>query len=422
MVQLLRRAGAVVLAVGLLLLPAAHAFTLRSGRASLSALANASQPTAAEIKDKWAKMDDFMEIMFTIACKWKHGKDVHGMAAEQAKGGSMDANQVRAFKSDLQKKNVDQLSQACGMVVAKGEGPCRQSCADRWGEARTQRASCDEKCRAAYANFEKSCVSKAKNLEIVYATKVKMADARLRCHEGNCADFPTVWAMADATAMQAEVDSRCASRCTEDQIQVRCGRIFQLKVDFLRANITAACHDASTVMSCFKQKEAATSTAYDSCRSTNNNTCVTQYTDCQTQGHTSETFQQAEEFCVQRKKMCLEQVTAQCLAEHRAALQKDKEDCEKDAAAGLQLCEEQTLAATQAQEMTQCKAAMGPVCSQDCHNKCNTTAMNTCLADLSSSYDPAEDFCRDFWRLLHDSTQTDPMTGDPIVLLSQRKP
>ena len=32
--------------------------------------------TPASIHEKYDKMDEFLKVMFTMACKWKHGKDV----------------------------------------------------------------------------------------------------------------------------------------------------------------------------------------------------------------------------------------------------------------------------------------------------------------------------------------------------------
>merc|ERR1719282_2087499 len=50
-------------------------------------------PSDAEIKKKWDNMDEFLRIMFTMACKWKHGKDVQGLKAHLMKEGDLSAQE-----------------------------------------------------------------------------------------------------------------------------------------------------------------------------------------------------------------------------------------------------------------------------------------------------------------------------------------
>merc|ERR1719414_2787052 len=97
---------------------------------------------------------------------------------------------------------------ACGNIVAKGQGKCRESCADRWGEALKDRDRCDDKCISAYESFEKECVGKADNLETVYELRLKAASARKKCHESYCDEFPTVWLKA-ASARKKCHESYC---------------------------------------------------------------------------------------------------------------------------------------------------------------------------------------------------------------------
>merc|ERR1740123_2737995 len=84
--------------------------------------------------------------MFNLACQWKHGRDVHGRAQEYAQGGDVTKQQIDAFKKELRSKQVQQLTNACGAIVANNKGKCRQSCSARWGEAMAQRSSCVGKC------------------------------------------------------------------------------------------------------------------------------------------------------------------------------------------------------------------------------------------------------------------------------------
>lgn len=37
--------------------------------------------TSAEITENWDKMDQFLNTMFAMACKWRHDKDVYGAAS-----------------------------------------------------------------------------------------------------------------------------------------------------------------------------------------------------------------------------------------------------------------------------------------------------------------------------------------------------
>jgi len=62
--------------------PASVPISLRANVSIVSSGAESNE-TAAEIKAKWDKMDEFLKIMFQIACKWKHKNDVQGEAKEQ---------------------------------------------------------------------------------------------------------------------------------------------------------------------------------------------------------------------------------------------------------------------------------------------------------------------------------------------------
>lgn len=59
--------------------------------------------------------------MFVMACRWKHGKDVNGLAAEKLRDGDIKPDQVLDFKKKIQAKNLIGLKESCGKIVAKGK-------------------------------------------------------------------------------------------------------------------------------------------------------------------------------------------------------------------------------------------------------------------------------------------------------------
>lgn len=397
-------------AAALLLLFPDNAAALRQGRAI--------EDPIRQIQEKWNKMDDFVEIMFTIACKWKHGKDVNGLAAEKLKNGDISGKEVTEFKKQTQAANVQHLRAACGNIVAGGEGKCRQSCADRWGVAKSKRAECDAKCVTAYQNFESGCLQKAEHLETVYSMKLNRAAAVKQCHVGHCKDIPTVWMMEKAEEMTAEVGKQCEAQCGEDSIKARCERKWALEVDFLIPSVKSACFADSKAKACFEEKKGPASTDQKTCASDGDKTCGTQYETCNTKGNTDKTFSDAKAFCKSRKKMCQEQVTKDCQDKFKTALDKAQTECEKADEEALATCEKTKLEEKETEATTACTKEVGPKCKDDCKANCDVAGMNKCLGNLESTNDEAEMFCKDFWHLLHDSAELDPMTGDPIVLLS----
>lgn len=375
----------------------------------------------AAIHEKWDKMDDFLEVMFTIACKWKHSKDINGLAAEKLKNGDLKtANQVRDFKKKTQKTNVQYVHEACGKIVAKSERKCRQGCADRFGEAFAQRSQCDGKCVQAYTNFEKSCKQRAEHLEEVYAMKLSAAEARTTCYEGFCEEFPSVW-LKEQDAMTAEVDTRCGEYCAEDLVEKRCQMKWQLQVDFVKNDITDSCFGEGKVKECFKEKSDAAGTAQGECATNGKTECQAQQATCESEGNVDQAAKEAKEFCTDRSKMCETQVTQHCLDEHKAALEKGKTECEGSDAGALEKCQSEKLGEKETEAIASCKEERTPKCNEECHGKCNVDKMNNCLANLESDHDPAEHFCKDFWQLLHESSEIDPVTGSPIVLLAASK-
>lgn len=372
----------------------------------------------SKIHEKWDKMDDFLEIMFMLACKAKHGKDVNGLAAEKLKEGSISADEVTEFKKKTQKENMNDLRKACGSIVAKGEGPCRQRCSDGFGDRMEKRNECDKKCVQAYGKFEDSCLKKAQNLEKVYEMKHMAASARKTCHEGHCSIFPTVW-MMDEADQKAEVDKGCEARCTEDSIKASCEKKWALEVDFKIGAIRSECFANSKAKECYDDKAATVSTEQETCASDGAATCETQFTECTSKGETDANHKEGAEFCEERKKMCESQVTDSCLKEHKKGLDAAQKECEKESAEEMKTCEQDTLEAKETEELDACIAEKGPKCTEDCNKDCNVEEMNACLGKLDN-HDTSEMFCQDFWHLLHESSEVDPTTGNPIVLLAPR--
>jgi hypothetical protein len=404
--------------LSLLAAPAAAANLRRNSESlALVSASDADPATPKAIHEKWDKMDDFLEVMFTMACKWKHGKDVSGAAAEKLKKGEVDgADGYREEVKNIHAKNVKGLERACGLITADGKKKCRQGCATRWNAATDKRSECDKKCVTVYTNFEASCDKKADDLVKVYEMKETKASAQKQCYEGHCKEFPMVWMKADEKAMKAEVDSQCKSRCTDENVKAGCQKKWALEVDFITASVASACQEKSGVKTCFDKKKTAASSGYDKCKSTTKTECDKAFTECKTKGKTDKTFKDAEAFCVDRKKLCQKQADKKCLDENKAALEDGKSVCEKEAATELASCQEKELKSKKEDAEKKCIADRGPKCKGDCEGKCQVEKMNKCLLMTKQQDDPGKMFCKDFWRLLHTSSEVDPVTGNPIVL------
>jgi len=393
--------------------------------------ADAGRPSSSEgqslddirkgVAEEWDSMDEFLEIMFSLACKWKNGKDVHGAAAEKLKEGSLDAGKdFDNFMKKSQADNVQMLTRACGTIVAKQKGACRESCATRWNKMMEKRDTCDEQCVTAYTKFEASCKSKASNLETVYKMKLQQASAKKQCFEGHCPSYPTVWMMEDVAKMNAEVDARCKGSCTEASVKTHCTQKWQLEIDFAKAATGSQCAEDSASLDCFDGKAGAINAAQTTCASDGKKTCDTQYTECKAKGNTDANFKEAGEFCDSRKKMCETQVTARCLNEHEKAMEAAKKECETDDSKAFETCKDEELDKKMSDFVDKCAASRMPKCDEECHQNCAVDKMNTCLDNMKSEDNPNADFCSDFWDLLHDSSQIDPSTGAPIVLLASK--
>lgn len=376
--------------------------------------------TPAEIKEKWNKMDDFLEIMFTLACKWKHGKDVNGPANEKLMAGEITRKEYDDFVMKTQADNVKAMYQSCGFIVADGEKKCREGCGTNWGNNMVERDNCDEKCVAVYDRFESECKAKVDNLESVYSIKMKATAAKAECHEGWCSEFPQVW-MKEESAAKSEVETLCTDKCSEDSVEASCQKQWTVEMDFVKTGVTSDCHGETKVKSCFDEKKGTASSEEESCQSDGKGTCETQFTDCKDKGKTSEQPAEAEAFCVERKKMCEEQVTEKCLATFKKALEDGKTECEKESEDELSTCVTGKMDTKKTEFLADCKKEKSKSCGEDCREGCQVDKMLECLDNVGSDSGATEDFCKDFWQLLHESSEVDPVTGNPIVLLATTK-
>lgn len=379
----------------------------------------ADPPSSKAIKEKWDKMDEFLKVMFSMACKWKHGKDIDGLTAEKLKKGDLDgAAEVKAYKSGLQKANVQHMVQSCGKLTGSGKHRCRQSCSDRWGTATVKRQDCDAKCVKVYDRFEGSCESKADDLVKVYELKQSKSEGMKTCYEGFCKKFPTVWLKEKNSDMKSERDKICKENiCTEKGIKAQCQKKWGLEADGATAKAKQECFDASKMKECFGKKSKKAGDDEKKCASDGKKDCGKAFDDCKKKGNTDKTFKDAEAFCVDRKKMCLEQSSDKCLAAHKSDLNDAQKTCEKEQGEAAKECMGKKMKAAQKEAEGKCTAAKKESCPKDCKASCQVDKLESCIGDLKTE-DPAKMFCLDFWTLLHDSSEVDPVTGNPIVLMA----
>jgi len=400
---------AIVLILAIVVAPAAGA--------SLRRREDPAKP--ADIKDKWEKMDGFLGVMFTMACKWKNGKDVAGLASEKLKDGEVEgADGYNAFVKKTQAGNVEGLKKSCGLVIAESKKKCRDGCATKWNAMATKRDSCDEKCVSVYANFDRSCKSKVDNLEKVFAQKRAMAGAQKQCYEGHCKEFPMVWMKTKESEQKAEVKTQCDKRCTDKNIKVGCETKWAAEIDFVSAEVNSDCAEKSGVSKCIKGKKDSVSADYDKCKSKAKGVCDKAYTECTTKSNADKNFKDAKAFCDDRKNVCAKQADENCLNENRANINKAEAECNKKAGKELTKCQDEGLDKLKKSSESKCIEKRKPTCKKDCKESCEVGKMKECLLKLESEDDPGKMFCEDFWTLLHNAAETDPVTGDPITLLS----
>jgi len=398
----------------LLAVPAAST-SLRRG--STAVVGDPAPAKPADIKEKWSKMDDFLEVMFTMACKMKNGKDVAGLAKSKLKSGEVEgADGYAQAVKEIQAGNVKALEKSCGLIIAESKKDCRDGCAARWNQAATDRDDCDTKCESVYANFDRSCKSKAEGLTQVYAQKSQKAAGQKQCYEGHCKEFPMVWMKSSDKDKNTEVEKQCKDRCTDENVKHGCQKKWALEVDFITASVASKCAEDSGLKKCFDGKKGEATTAYDKCQKDSKGSCDSDFADCKKKGNTDKNFKDAGAFCTDRQKMCKKQADEKCVSANKADLDKGEASCEKTAATELKECEGTELGKREEAAEAKCIAKRGPTCKGDCKGKCEVGKMNKCLLMLTTKEDPGKVFCNDFWQLLHASAEVDPVTGNPIAL------
>jgi len=375
----------------------------------------------AAIKEKWAKMDEFLKVMFTMTCKWKNGKDVSGAAAEKLKKGEIDGTAGYTKEvTDIQAKNVEGLKSTCAFVVGSDKKKCREGCAARWNQAAGDRDDCDERCVKIYATFEKACNDKADNLKKVYAQKAQKAAAQQQCYEGHCKEFPMVWMKKEEKDMRKEVKTQCNKRCAPEPVKLRCQKEWAAEIDFVTVSVKSDCQDKSGVKKCFDKKKKKTSSDYDKCKKKTASGCAKDAATCNKKGNTAKSGKDAKGYCDERKKLCQKQSDEKCLADNEDATDQAEADCEKAAGEELTDCQDKALDKLEKDSEKKCISDTTPTCKKDCGDKCQVGKMNKCLLMQSNKDDPTKMFCTDFWDLLHRSSEIDPVTGNPIALLSAK--
>jgi len=364
------------------------------------------------IHEKYDKMDEFIKTMFTIGCKWKHGKDVHNYAAQGLKDGSMTTDEFEVELVATQDKELVALKQACGFIDASQRKKCRSGCATRWNAMMAERDSCDSKCEKNYDSFEKKCLGKADDLKTIYELTAKLVAAKKKCYTSWCAEFPTIHVMSNKKDMTKERKKRCEDYCDKDKIEMRCQKKFQLEIDFVMAGIKSECAEESGIGECFAKGKKKVNKKQESCKEEADSTCEEAYDKCAKEADGQ--AREAKAFCDKRMKMCDEQATAKCLKAHEAATDELKKTCEEKGKEAFEKCKKKGMEKEEKKAMEECSKEKGKACPSDCRDKCRIGKMTDCLDNLKQP-DGTKDFCEDFWRLIEESTEIDPKTGDPKI-------
>jgi len=390
----------------------AFIFALFAYPAAGTVLRGATAPSLpGAIAEKWDKMDMFVGEMFKMACTWKHGKDINGLASVKLKNGELEGG--KEYREDVKKiqlGNVKGVMKACGMITSTQGKKCRTDCAERWGESANKREACDDKCVLIYKNFEKSCVEQGRNLATIYEQKRQKAAAQMECYTGFCNEFPSVWVKNSEENMNISMNASCNKLCTTDSVQNRCSQKWAKEVSSKTLDIALACNEnnSAAFKQCFKDSKTVSSTNYTNCKTNTNSTCTSAFTNC-----TAEAGPNASKaFCDERKKVCEDQSNAKCLSENNDALAAGKASCTKANHNAVALCKTDTLNTTKTNDMASCMGTRMPACHTGCHDKCKVYEMNQCLAQGQQG-DFGVQFCNDFWQMLHASSEVDPVTGDP---------
>merc|ERR1719420_722482 len=306
--------------------------------------------------------------------------------------------------------NVVQLKQGCGMVVAKGEMKCRETCAKRWGDVMEDRSKCDDLCVESYATFEKRCKEKAENLEQVYEMEMKVLKNQQRCLTTHCEPFPTTYTMTDEKKQLDEVKKRCKKRCEPDAIKTRCENKFSLSADGVSMKIASECAEEGEVGKCVKDATKDVGGDKDDCQKKGEGDCDKEASDCESKGD------QGKEFCASRKTMCQEKATEKCNKEHKKGLAAAKAKCEKEGEEDYVKCKEDKYKKAEKEAVGKCEKEKKESCPDDCKASCDVVKMNKCVKkfQIDPKEDPTQQFCENTWKFLKDGSEIDEMTGNMV--------
>jgi len=172
-----------------------------------------------EIDKKWGAMDDVFGIMFTIACRAKHSKDVSGEAKAILKAGAVgetyDWDDYLEEMKKIQKANIGDFKQSCGQIPAKGLPKCRGGCQDSHGDNFATRSQCDAKCVKKYRDFESECEGKAEMLGNVYDVELGKLNSYQSCAALHCPDYP----VTDGDDCDVEALDGCKEEMVTDMVK-----------------------------------------------------------------------------------------------------------------------------------------------------------------------------------------------------------
>lgn len=325
------------------------------------------------IKKKYDAMGDFLEIMFVLSCRAKHKTDVHGLAAHKLRKDGLTLDEFNTLKKDIQAKNLVELKEACGMIVAQGKKSCRLGCATKFNAALKLRNTCDGKCVESYKNFESGCMSKAKDLQEVYEAEMKKQMAMQKCFTDFCEHFPTVTTMEE-DKQKEEVDKRCEDYCDADKISMRCESKVRFDAGFWGGAIKDTCWGKEDLKGCLDEK---------------------------------------------KKDVNPDDMKPE---EYKKALAKAQGECEKASEESMKKCEAEEYKKREEDAQKECEEKSAPECDKDCHKLCEVDRMNACIGKLNTEVgDATEDYCTEMWKFLHESSGRDPVNGMPIVLVQPGK-
>jgi len=170
-----------------------------------------------EIKKKYDALGDVFGIMFVIACRAKHSKDVKGEAKAilEARDDKWNWDGYLEEMKKIQKDNIGDLKETCGQIPAKGLPKCRGGCADHHGDNFATRSACDSKCVKKFKDFESECHDKAEMLGNVYDVELGKLNSYQSCAALHCPDYP----VTDGDNCDVDALNGCKDEMVTDMVK-----------------------------------------------------------------------------------------------------------------------------------------------------------------------------------------------------------